>query len=1066
MNVTCRWAVRLFVCVSVVAGLASSASAQLPAPWLNRDIGSPSVAGSAAESAGTFTVRGAGTDIWYTSDQFHFVSQTLTGDVDIRALVSAVQSINPWTKAGVMIRETLAGASPHASTLVTPAQGLAYQRRITAGAESLHTSGGLATAPYWVRLVRAGQLFTSYVSADGASWQPIGSETIAMGPSVQVGLVVTSHDAARTATATFSNVSVSTAASAPQTSAWANGDIGSPTVAGASRESNGTFFVTGAGTDVGGNRDQFQFMYQPANGDLEIIGRLNDMGDAHPWSKAGVMIRESLSASSAHAFMAGTPDKGWTYIRRPVSGGSSVNSPGSFTTPPAWVRLVRTGDLFTAYESINGSDWAIVGTETIPMPASVYVGLAVTSHSPGSTTTATFTNVTITGPRSPTNAVPSVALLAPASGTAYSAPASVAFSASATDSDGTVARVDFYANGRVVATDTASPFSATWSSVPTGTYSVSAVAVDDKGATATSAIATITVNTPPNQPPTVSIASPANGAAYTAPATIQIAANAADIDGAVVRVEFYAGAQLISTDTTAPYAATWSAVPAGTYALTAVAVDDDNAVTASAAVNLTVTAAANQPPSVSITSPANGATYTTPANILINANAADRDGTVTRVDFFANGQQIGTDSTSPYTATWTGAAAGTYSLTAIARDSANAATTSAAVSVTVTAMPAPWTNGDVGNPALSGSSSLANGTFTVTGAGIDVWNTADQFQFVYQQLQGDMEIVTRVVSLQGPNPWSKAGVMIRGTLSADAPNVYVAATIANGWTFQRRLVAGGISSGIASRPAGTAPGWVRLARTGNEFRGYYSPDGTTWTLLGTDTITMPSTVYVGLAVTSHDVTAKATGTLANVSVGIPASAPNRPPTVSIMSPANGATYSAPASILISAGAADSDGTVTRVDFFANGQQIGTETASPFSMSWGNVPSGTYSITAIARDDDGASTTSAAISVTVAAAVPAPTPTSTTPTRVAFGPSPDHDTLVTSYTVAIYRAADPVTATPAATKNLGKPAPTNGEIDVDISDIVNPLASGSYYAVVSAVGSGGSSASAPSATFVK
>jgi hypothetical protein len=69
-------------------------------------------------------------------------------------------------------------------------------------------------------------------------------------------------------------------------------------------------------------------------------------------------------------------------------------------------------------------------------------------------------------------------------------------------------------------------------------------------------------------------------------------------------------------------------------------------------------------------------------------------------------------------------------------------------------------------------------------------------------------------------------------------------------------------------------------------------------------------------------------------------------------------------------------------------------------------------------------------------------------------------------VAIYRASDPVTATPAASKNLGKPAPTNGDITVDISTIVDPLAAGSYYAVVSAIGSGGTSASAPSATFTK
>ena len=492
MNVTRRWAVELFVCVSMLAGFASSAFAQLPAPWANRDIGSPSVAGSAAESAGTFTVRGGGIDIWYASDQFQFVSQTITGDVDVRAQVRAVQYINQWTKAGVMIRETLASSSRHASTFVTPAKGLAFQRRVTAGADSIHTPGPFATAPYWVRMVRAGQLFSSYVSADGGSWQLIGTETIAMGASVQVGLAVTSHDPSQSAMATFTNVTVSTTSSAPQT-AWANRDIGSPLLAGRASESNGIFSVTGAGADIWGSSDQFQFMYQQANGDLEIVARLNELGSADAWSKAGVMIRESLSASAAHAFMTGSAAKGWAFQRRPLSGSISVNSPGSFSTPPGWLRLVRKGDLFSAYESSNGTTWWIVGTETIPMSSSVYVGLAVTSHNPNMTATGTFTNVAIRRTTTSTNASPTITLLAPANGTTYSAPASITFSASAADTDGTVTKVNFYANGVIAATDTTTPFSATWGSVAAGTYNLNAVATDDKGATAASATATVIV---------------------------------------------------------------------------------------------------------------------------------------------------------------------------------------------------------------------------------------------------------------------------------------------------------------------------------------------------------------------------------------------------------------------------------------------------------------------------------------------------------------------------------------------------------------------------------------------
>jgi hypothetical protein len=90
----------------------------------------------------------------------------------------------------------------------------------------------------------------------------------------------------------------------------------------------------------------------------------------------------------------------------------------------------------------------------------------------------------------------------------------------------------------------------------------------------------------------------------------------------------------------------------------------------------------------------------------------------------------------------------------------------------------------------------------------------------------------------------------------------------------------------------------------------------------------------------------------------------------------------------------------------------------------------------------------------------------TATTLIFTASGDHYTLVTSYSVALYRSVDSSNGAPVATKNLGKPTPVNSEISTSISDIVNPLPSGSYYGVVTAIGSGGSSRSSPSGTFTK
>ena len=378
------------------------------------------------------------------------------------------------------------------------------------------------------------------------------------------------------------------------------------------------------------------------------------------------------------------------------------------------------------------------------------------------------------------------------------------------------------------------------------------------------------------------------------------------------------------------------------------------------------------------------------------------------------------------------------------------------VPLPATGLPAPWLNRDIGAPSLTGSATASSGGFTVTGAGADIWSTADQFHYVYQPLTGDGEIIARVDSFQGPDSWSKAGVMIRETLNASSPHVFATATVGNGWTCQWRSSAAGLSSSAAPTP-GTAPGWVRLARRGSVFTGSYSLDGTNWTQIQSVTVSMASNVYVGLAVTSQNTGARATAAFSDVAVR-PLSG-NQAPTVSLTSPTNGATFTAPASITINATAGDPDGSVTRVDFYRGSTLIASDTTSPYSATWSNPASGTYTLTAVAVDSAGASATSAPVSITVNVAT-------TLPTLVVFTASADHATGVTSYLVSLYRAVDPITATPVASRDVGKPTPVNNDITVDISDIVNPLPSGSYYAVVTARGSGGSGVSTPSASFTK
>jgi hypothetical protein len=195
--------------------------------------GLPDTVGSFVEGpAGTYTVTASGTDIWNVGtagdyhDEFHFAYKTLTGPGSITAKVVSVENTNGWAKAGVMIRETLEGGSKHAFACITPDNGVASQGRNMTGGDSFSTAEGGITAPHWVKLERdiAGNLSITH-SVDGTTWGPVTGAmptNIPMGANVYIGLVLTSHDAALTCEAVFSNVTMTGTVSGE----WANQDIG------------------------------------------------------------------------------------------------------------------------------------------------------------------------------------------------------------------------------------------------------------------------------------------------------------------------------------------------------------------------------------------------------------------------------------------------------------------------------------------------------------------------------------------------------------------------------------------------------------------------------------------------------------------------------------------------------------------------------------------------------------------------------------------------------------------------------------------------------------------------
>ena len=195
--------------------------------------GYPASTGSFVEGpVGTYTMTGSGADIWVVNgveaDEFHFAYKTLTGVGSIQAKVLSIDNTSDWAKAGVMIRGTLDPDSVHAMMVVTPANGVSFQRRPGTGAASTsaNSTTGTEAAPYWVKIERdiAGY-FTGSSSTNGSTWMPLDMPlNIAMGSNVYIGLAVTSTNASQTCQGVFSNVTT-TGSVGPL---WANQDIGVP----------------------------------------------------------------------------------------------------------------------------------------------------------------------------------------------------------------------------------------------------------------------------------------------------------------------------------------------------------------------------------------------------------------------------------------------------------------------------------------------------------------------------------------------------------------------------------------------------------------------------------------------------------------------------------------------------------------------------------------------------------------------------------------------------------------------------------------------------------------------
>ena len=350
----------------------------------------------------------------------------------------------------------------------------------------------------------------------------------------------------------------------------------------------------------------------------------------------------------------------------------------------------------------------------------------------------------------------------------------------------------------------------------------------------------------------------------------------------------------------------------------------------------------NTPPTVSLTAPGEGSSFTAPATITLSATASDGDG-VSSVSFYAGSILVGTDASNPYSIQWTDVAAGNYALTAVALDSLGASSVSPPVNITVTA---------------SGGGGLANVAAAAAGA---IATASSAYSTGYAATganNGD----------RNGNNWGNGGGWNDGT--AGVYPDWLQIDFSGSKTISELDVF--TVQDAFSAPSTPTPTMTFTQYGVRAFEAQYWT-GSTWLAIPGTTVSGNTLVWRHFAFTSittsriRIVVSQGADVYSRITEveawGTAAGGGNTPPTVALTAPSEGATFTAPATITLSATASDSDG-ISSVSFYAGSTLVGTDTTGPYSVQWTDVAAGSYALTAVALDNLGASSVSTAVNVTV------------------------------------------------------------------------------------------------------
>ncbi len=573
----------------------------------------------------------------------------------------------------------------------------------------------------------------------------------------------------------------------------------------------------------------------------------------------------------------------------------------------------------------------------------------------------------------PVNMPPSVTITSPGTGAQFPAASNVTLTASASDPDGSVSKVEFYRASTLIGTAAAAPWTVVWTGAASGSWALTARAYDNLGAVTQSAPVSITVAAvpPPGNglPPAVQLAAPEPMSRHAPGTAISLVAQPVDPENLIAKVEFFSGTTKLGESLQAPWTLEWNPATAANHMLSAKVTDKAGLTSVSDTVPVIIALPPNRSPVVTLTAPT---TATAGAPVELTAVAADADGSIKKVEFYHGITKLGEDLSAPYTFTWSNPAVGSYILTARAVDNLDGAGTSAPVTLTVLPKRRQPPVVTLVTPVV-GSTYAAAATIPLLAQASDPDGTVVKVEFYRFGVK---------IGEARSAPWQSSWV----NATTGIWNLTARAYDDSGEITTSQGVDIGVNTAVRRSPvvtwaAPTAPQTLAVPANLVLAVNTYDPDGVVRKVeffrdgikLGEDT-TAPYTFNWGsIAPGAYVLTARATDDKAQTGSSDPLVVQVNPavkqsPVVFLLAPVDQTWAFAGASMTLRADAGSPASTISRVEFWRSGYRLGQSLAPPYTYTWTSPPVGRWELVAKAFDAAGNVATSAPANIAVTAAI--------------------------------------------------------------------------------------------------